>query len=133
MMENEGEIIVFGQFDTVIDANIAKTKLDAFDVPCFLTEENMAGLYPGQQAFAFRIRLHIFRKDVDQVSKLLMVHHVSNETAEIICPRCQSYKTVRDFPKEYSLKPLAALGILFFGVLMPHKKINRCLDCDCEF
>ena len=126
-MKNEDEIIVFGQFDTVIDANIAKTKLDAHDIPCFLTEENMAGLYPGQQALAFRIRLHIFKKDVDKVSRLLMVHHAGSEPAETICPRCQSHKTQRDFPKAFSLKPLTAFAVLFFGVFMPYRKVNHCM------
>ena len=47
MNESDNEIVVFQHFDNAIEANIAKTKLDAFGVPCFLTEENMGGLYPG--------------------------------------------------------------------------------------
>jgi hypothetical protein len=132
-MENRDEIIVFWHFDTGIDANIAKTKLDAYDIPCFLTEENMAALYPGQHAFAFRVRLHIFKKDIDLASKVLMAHHTNAAVSENNCPRCHSQTLERDFPKKFGQKPLNALGILFFGVFMPHKKVNHCLDCDNEF
>jgi hypothetical protein len=131
MMQDHDEIIVFTQFDTGIEANIIRAKLDANDIPCFLTEENMAGLYPGQQALAFRIRLHIFKKDVEQVSNLLM--EKQTDQTEIDCPRCCSRKIQREFPKGFSQRPLAALTVLFFGVFMPHKKVNHCLDCDCEF
>jgi len=131
MMQDHDEIIVFTQFDSGIEANIIKTKLDANGIPCFLTEENMAGLYPGQQALAFRIRLHIFKKDVEEVSNLLM--EKQTDQAEVSCPTCHSQKIQREFPKELSLKPFTALTVLFFGVFMPHKKVNHCLDCDCEF
>jgi hypothetical protein len=130
-MMQQNEIIVFGEFGNVIDANIAKTKLDAQDIPCFLTEENMAGLYPGQHAFAFRVRLHIFKTDLDKVSKMLMVH--DSITADSICPKCQSAKTERDFPKRLKDKTLTDLMLMFFGVFIPHKKVNHCLTCDNEF
>jgi hypothetical protein len=132
-MAHENEIIVFGQFDNGIDANIAKTKLDAQDVPCFLTEENMAGLYPGQHAFAFRVRLHIFKTDLDMVSKILMTHDAALPNADSICPRCQSAKTERDFPKKLKNKTLTEFMLLFFGVFIPHKKVNHCLTCGNEF
>ena len=42
----EEKIIVFRAYDTVVEANLAKTKLDAYGIPCFLTGENFVGLYP---------------------------------------------------------------------------------------
>lgn len=129
----EDEIIVFGHFDTGIDANIAKTKLDAHDIPCFLTEENIAGLYPGQQALAFRIRLHIFRKDIDRASQVLMVQHSQSHASDIHCPRCGSASIQRDFPKNLKESTFGGLAVLFFGVFLPDKKINHCLECDYEF
>ena len=73
MEEEQDEIVVFCAFDSLIDANISKTKLDAHGIPCFLTNENMAGLYPGRNWFSVQVRLHIFKKDLDNVSQLLMV------------------------------------------------------------
>lgn len=132
-MKEQDEIVVLRNFDDAIDANIAKTKLDAYGIPCFLTEENMAGLYPGQNAFPFRVRLHVFKKDVEEASQILFEKNLQIDTSDLICPRCQSKTVQRDFPKKFSVKPLRLLGILFFGVFFPHKKVNHCLACDCEF
>lgn len=133
MTTDNEEIIVFMKFDTTIDANIARSKLDAFDIPCFLTEENMAALYPGQQALPFQVRLHIFKKDIDEAARVLMEGHVEFDGSEIVCPRCSGRRVERDFPKSLSEQPFSSLMVLFFGVLMPQRKINHCLDCDYEF
>jgi hypothetical protein len=132
-MQDHDEIVVLKQFDDAIVANIAKTKLDAYGIPCFLTEENMANLYPGQNAFAFKVRLHIFKKDTEEARRVLVEMNLPMESHELVCPRCHSGKIQRDFPKELSLKPLGAIRVLFFGVFLPHKKVNHCLDCDYEF
>jgi alpha-L-arabinofuranosidase len=70
-MEQSEKIIVFDAFDNVIKANLAKTKLDAYGIPCFLTEENFTGLYPLRNAIFPGVRLHIFERDTDQVKKIL--------------------------------------------------------------
>jgi hypothetical protein len=123
-------IIVFRQFDTVIDANIAKTKLDAYGIPCFLTEENMSNLYPGQRFLAFKVRLHLFAKDEEQASKILQeISLTSDADTTSQCPKCNSTRIVRDFPKQVR----ETLAFIFFGILLPHKKVSHCLDCDNEF
>ncbi|MFZ2906825.1 MAG: DUF2007 domain-containing protein [Cyclobacteriaceae bacterium] len=70
-MEESDEIIVYKRFDNSIDANLAKTKLDAYGIPCFLTEENLTNLYPLQNTVLFGVRLHIFSSDQDQADKIL--------------------------------------------------------------
>lgn len=70
-MEESDEIIVYKRFDSAIDANLAKTKLDAYGIPCFLTEENLTNLYPLQNTVLFGVRLHIFSNDQDQADKIL--------------------------------------------------------------
>lgn len=130
MIRDQDDIIVFRHFDTVIDANIAKTKLDANDIPCFLTEENMSSLYPGQPFMAFKVRLHLFAGDEERAAVILAEHTVSMETDPTHrCPACHSAMIERDFPKESAEN----LAFIFFGVLFPHKKINHCMDCDNEF
>ena len=131
MVENPEEIVVFQHFDNAIDANIAKTKLDAYGVPCFLTEENMANLYPGQSLFAFKIRLHLFAADRERASQVLMGQDLSIHQGEVSgnCPKCQSAKVTRDFPK----KEADNLKFIFFGVFFPHKKVSQCLNCGFEF
>ncbi|MFZ9981482.1 MAG: DUF2007 domain-containing protein [Cyclobacteriaceae bacterium] len=70
-MEAEDKIIVIKTFDTPAMAGLAKSKLDAFDIPCFLTEENMGSLYPFTRAGFSGIRLHVFDKDVERAKKVL--------------------------------------------------------------
>jgi DNA-directed RNA polymerase subunit RPC12/RpoP len=120
-MDNRDEIVVLGEFQTSIEANIVKSKLDAYGIPCFLTEENMANL-------------HLFSRDVERAKHILEENHlVLDDDSVIRCPRCKSRKLERDFPKKFSLTFASALNTLFFGVFFPHKKVFRCLECDYEF
>lgn len=71
MMDKDEKIVVFAVYDSVIDANIIKTKLDAFGIPCFLTGENISNLYPLPANGFSGTRLHVFEGDVDQIKELL--------------------------------------------------------------
>ena len=134
-MEERDDIVVFRKFDSSIEANIVKAKLDAYGVPCFLTEENMANLYPGTSTLMnFNVRLHLFSRDLENAKHILEETHLEIDDSLLPkCPRCASKRLERDFPKKFSLTFAAALNILFFGVFFPHKKISRCLDCEWEF
>lgn len=70
-MNEEEKIIVFAAYDTVIQANLAKTKLDAYGIPCFLTEENFTSLYPLRNEIFPGVRLHVFEKDRARVEEIL--------------------------------------------------------------
>jgi DNA-directed RNA polymerase subunit RPC12/RpoP len=130
MSDSSGEIIVFRYFDSAIEANIAKTKLDAYGIPCFLTEENMANLYPGQSFFAFKIRLHLFKADRERAMQVLTGANLTvQEEGNVKCPRCHSQRLTRGFPKKVADR----LTYVFFGVFLPHRKVNQCLDCGFEF
>ena len=129
-MENSDHIIVFRQYDNSIGANIAKSKLDAFGIPCFLTEENMSNLYPGPHMFPIKVRLHLFDYDQDRAQQILdeVSLSVDNESTTT-CPNCHSSRIERTFPKSSA----DSIKYLLFGVLFPNEKINHCLDCDTEF
>lgn len=136
VMEAERKIVVYRYFETSIDANIIKAKLDAFGIPCFLTEENMANLYPGvgYHMLAFRVRLHLFEDDIDSANKILEENHLElDEESVTRCPHCRSKKVERDFTRNifYSIF-MITLGFLGF---LPgtHKRVFHCLDCDREF
>jgi hypothetical protein len=63
------EIVVFRKFSSAIEASIAKAKLDAHDIPCFLSEENLTTLYT--PLLSGGVRLHIFKQDQDHATQLL--------------------------------------------------------------
>jgi len=127
MEESADKIIVFDAYDTVVAANLVKTKLDAFGIPCFLTDENFVGLYPIRNEVFPGIRLHVFEKDVAQVKDIL-----KDEISIVrVCPVCRS----SDIVYEPSRKSIAAYVIseILMGLFLPVKKVYRCEDCKREF
>ena len=129
-MQDHDTIVVFRHFESSIDASIAKTKLDAYGLPCFLTEENITNLYPGQSILSFKVRLHIFSHDKERAEQILQDDPIVNEGEPTLrCPKCQSSRIDRSFPRRLR----DSLKITLFGVLFPDEKINHCLDCDNEF
>lgn len=71
MEDEEEKIILYRSFDTAIEANLAKTKLDAYGIPCFLTEENFTNLYPIRNDIFPGVRLHLFKKDKERADEVL--------------------------------------------------------------
>lgn len=134
-MQDHDDIIVFRKFDNAIEANIAKSKLDAYGIPCFLTEENMANLYPGaSNLMNFNVRLHLFGHDAERARIIMSENNLQVDDDSLTrCPRCRSANIERDFPKKLTLKFMSALRYLFFGIFYPGKKVYRCVDCECEF
>lgn len=134
-MQDRDDIVVFKRYDNVIEANIAKSKLDAYGVPCFLTEENMASLYPGaSNLMNSNVRLHIFRHDLERVRQVISETALSTDAdAILVCPNCRSRNIERDFPKKLTDPFWSSLRYLFFGIFFPDKKVYRCTDCETEF
>src|SRR6266850_893974 len=132
-MEAEEKIIVFESYDNVIMANLVKTKLDAYGIPCFLTGENFTSLYPLRNDIFPGARLHIFEKDLASVKEILDVEKKPKEVFQ--CPRCLS----RNVAFEESEK--GYLGRLFVSVFrflmgmnpLPRTKNYHCSDCGLEF
>lgn len=131
-MEEDDKIIVFKSFDTSMEASLAKTKLDAYGIPCFLTEENIANLYPIQNPKFSGVRLHLFLKDVEQAQQVLSEIILQTEEELTRCPRCRSTRVDMDYTKKLSSRILSVLLALFL-TLFPLKKVYRCLDCEYEF
>ncbi len=70
-MEETDNIILFKKFDTVIEANLAKTKLDAYGIPCFLTNETASSLYPIPLMNGMGVGLFIFEADKERVDDIM--------------------------------------------------------------
>jgi DNA-directed RNA polymerase subunit RPC12/RpoP len=130
MEESEDKIIVFESYDTVMDANLVKTKLDAYGIPCFLSDENFVGLYPIRNELFPGVRLHIFEKDKERVKEILGDQH-TGEVETIHCPFCRSEKV--------AIKPLRKglipefVNSLMEGLFLRQKEIYHCIECGGEF
>jgi hypothetical protein len=70
-MGEQEKIIVFREFENPIDASIIKAKLDAHGIPCFLTGENLANMYPLPNLASLHVRLYLFEKDADLAKEVL--------------------------------------------------------------
>lgn len=133
MTDAQNKIIIFKAYDTVMEANLAKTKLDAYGIPCFLTDENLTTLYPIRNAIFPGVRLFIFEEDSDEVKTILDEDQTTS--GFIKCPRCGSH----DF--DAHLSPFDR-GVFFltgiFGMMTPSSSPSqyRCKSCgtiyDCQ-
>lgn len=126
---NEDKIIVFRKFQSSIDANIAKTKLDAYGIPCYLTEENMTML---TTAFlSGGVRLHVFQQDQERVEQLLHgdLQNMTDDDGILICPKCNSKKIISLNKSNLHQEVNQAL----LGFIMGLKSKFYCQDCGNEF
>ena len=125
-MEKSERIIVLQTFNSAIDANIIKSKLDAYGIPCFLTEENMTVLI--NPIISGGIKLHIFERDRQQVIELLTEEYLRKHEEDDFqrCPFCDSKRilTISD----NRLDPAFVVKLL-----LQLSKRHFCLDCQREF
>jgi hypothetical protein len=122
------KIIVFESYNTTVAANLAKTKLDAYGIPCFLTEENLTNLYPLQMGIFPGVRLHIFERDFEEVKNIL---EYKPEENFIKCPHCGS---VQMDNQHSALERMAASAMFLMSILLPidHHEY-RCKNCEKGF
>lgn len=133
MTDPQNKIIIFRAYDTVMEANLAKTKLDAYGIPCFLTDENLTNLYPIRNAIFPGVRLHIFEQDSDEVKTILEEGQVSD--GFIKCPQCGSH----DYEGQLSAIDRGVFfltGIFGMVTASQHPSHYRCKSCgtiyDCQ-
>lgn len=129
MEAKRGEIIVLQRFETVIEANIARTKLEAQDIPCFLTEENLTNMT--NHLLSGGIRLHIFDHDAERAKQIVVGDRLSpsDEDDLISCPRCHSRKILKNLPDTAYGKVMQAI----VGFLLGLSHSYYCQNCGNEF
>lgn len=131
MDESEDKIIVFESYDTVMAANLVKTKLDAYGIPCFLSDEHFVGLYPIRNELFPGVRLHIFEKDQARVKEILTEQRGDIETEELRCPYCRSANIKMEPAKKGLLTNIVTSFLL--GLFIHPKNRYHCQDCNREF
>jgi DNA-directed RNA polymerase subunit RPC12/RpoP len=127
MDESEDKIIVFESYDTVMSANLVKTKLDAYGIPCFLSDEHFVGLYPIRNELFPGVRLHIFEKDQARVKEILTEQKGDIETEELRCPYCRS-ANINMVPSKKGFLTNIVTSLLLGLFIHPIKRYH-CQDC----
>ncbi len=129
MDEGEDQIIVFDSYDTVMSANLVKTKLDAFGIPCFLSDENFVGLYPFRNDLFPGVRLHVFRKDLDRIKEILTEQPIVAE--ELHCPHCGSENIPMPQDKKNFMDTI--INSILLSLFLAPKTVYLCQNCSRKF
>src|SRR5688572_5662865 len=100
-MQEQNKIIILQKFDSAISANIIKTKLDAYGIPCFLSGENLSLTTPFIRG---GVQLHIFEEDKNQVIQLLVEEslQITGEYDLTVCPNCHSKRILTQTPDRFA-------------------------------
>lgn len=105
-------IIVLDSYYEPVAAHLARTKLEAAGIPCFLTNENLVSLNRMYSPVAGGVRLHVYQRDAAQATEILREPPVmravpgglgeptSQTSAAITCPRCGSHDVAYEAPTE---------------------------------
>ncbi|GAB3302414.1 putative signal transducing protein [Hymenobacter tenuis] len=129
-------IVLLDTFADTIAAHLAKNRLDAEGIPCFLSNENR----PYGSVLSGGVRLYVREPDVAAAQDLLHphrtpMHALPHEAAETAagtprCPRCQHHDVVcRHLPQ-----PTDTLFTkLRLWLLAPEKPQCHCFTCGHDF
>ena len=105
MPANPETIIVLDSFYEPVAAHLARTRLEAAGIPCFLTNENLVTLNRMYSAVAGGVRLHVYQRDAAQAAEVLRERPpmraeagglASEAAASSRCPRCHSDEVAFD-------------------------------------
>ena len=128
------KIIVYSSFYNPIEANIIKAKLLDSDIPCFLTDENIATINPLYNQAIGGVKLNVFERDISKIDELLADEHSielqelnSDVATDMICENCGSKNVSYGVAtkNKYSWW-VTTLSILL--MIYPFK-INKCYHC----
>ncbi|MCB2406543.1 DUF2007 domain-containing protein [Hymenobacter lucidus] len=137
----EDRIVVLESFADPIAAHMAKSRLEAEQIPCFLTNENLVSLNRLYGPASGGVRLHVRQQDAEAALEILRYETVPmavshpNDAPEpdiVHCPRCDS-TDVAFGPatrNTYSF-PMLMLSVLL-GYPLRGKRFH-CFHCQHEF
>ncbi|MBN2729866.1 MAG: DUF2007 domain-containing protein [Bacteroidales bacterium] len=107
------KVIRIRSFTDSIEANIAKAKLQADGIACFLTNENFSVLQPGLSGqMTGSIDLMINEEDLEKAKEILD-DIVEDDSYK--CPHCGSDKVIIRYGKNAVSRFLLVLGSIFMG------------------
>jgi hypothetical protein len=106
-------IIVLDSYYEPLAAHLARTRLEAAGIPCFLTNENLVSLNRMYSPVAGGVRLHVYERDAARAAEALREPTVmqasrgglaeaadeaaaDENTDSQVCPRCGSHEVSYD-------------------------------------
>lgn len=68
---DDEKIVIYSYYNTLSEAYEAKNLLERNGISCFISNENMACVYPMFDSNLGGVRLHLFEKDIAAADRLL--------------------------------------------------------------
>lgn len=123
-----------------MEANIIKARLDDSDIPCFLTDENVATINPLYNQAIGGVKLNIFEKDLQRVNALLDEHYLlpveeqATGQDEVHCTNCGSTNVgLGQATKKRFSWWVTLLSLLLSVYPFKANQCYHCYDCGHEF
>ncbi|WP_210513844.1 putative signal transducing protein [Hymenobacter terricola] len=103
-MSSPDSVVFLESFYEPMAANLARTRLEAAGIPCFLSNENLVSIMPLYSPITGGVRLHVRQRDVEEALEVLHYEPVPLATGPDVasfaadapdpvaprCPRCGS-------------------------------------------
>ena len=131
---NKETFVTVAKFTNSAEANIAKSKLDAADIQCFIDNENY--LYSRPLGY---VNLNVWDKDKEQALMILDLELTPDEETDIadeltaICPYCKQTDTNYGINRKHT-NTLFIVWMFFLQSLPFYKKrIYYCNICEKHF
>ncbi|TGE27618.1 putative signal transducing protein [Hymenobacter metallicola] len=137
----EDRIVVLESFADPITAHLAKGRLEAEQIPCFLTNENLVSLNPLYGPATGGVRLHVRAQDVAAAVEILRYEIVPMAVTRpddeplpdvVHCPQCDS----ADVAFGPATRNTYSFPMLLLSVLLGYPlrgKRYHCFHCRHEF
>ncbi|MBR8534211.1 DUF2007 domain-containing protein [Carboxylicivirga sediminis] len=118
-------------FESPVEANLVKGRLENEGIPCFVTNEHFSNLMPHyNRIMDSGVQLMIREIDYQKAVELLEL----NVEKELVCPQCHSTSIKMSLGKNWFKKLVLISVSLFSGVPFNNINVNYlCKNCQTEF
>lgn len=132
----EDKIVVYSTYYNSIEAHIIKSRLEDSEIPCFLTDENVATIQPLYNQAIGGVKLNVFEKGIDRINQLLAEENLDqffDETTAlstentIQCEQCSS--TNVSFGQATKNRFSWWVAIVSLLLTVYPFKVNKCYHC----
>jgi hypothetical protein len=127
------DLVTIQTFTDVLEATIARGKLEASGIPCHLANENIVTMYPVLSQAVGGYQLQVPTNRIAEAREILgtpvpMDH--PETAAPLVCPSCKSPDVER---KNYGRLLVILAMLLFFVPMRLESKWWRCRACGRRF
>tara|TARA_R110000850_G_scaffold78905_5_gene170373 strand:+ start:995 stop:1417 length:423 start_codon:yes stop_codon:yes gene_type:complete len=132
-------LVTIYSFETSVEANLVRTKIESEGIPCFLINENFANLMPLYNVATGGVKLQVNDYDAAEAVDILKSFRnaplLNEQDEEMKCPKCGSVNIYNGFRSAKNVTGFLAAMFSFLLAIYPFysKVVYLCRDCGKEF